>query len=136
MMFVSAVALALIVGGLSISDPNAQEDKTLQWLLGTWWTHDADEIPWAMQFRDDGTFRSAHTYLRLEERAIDEGRYQLEGTSLTLISDKNCQGSCKGLKGHYKVEFKNYDQLWLNAQADQCPKRKEICNRPWVRISN
>ena len=135
LILVLAVALAVMIGVSSFSDINAEENPTLKRLLGTWWTHDADDIPWAIKFSSNGTFRSAHTYLRLEQNPIDEGSFQLQGASLTLISSKDCQGSCRGLKGHYMVEFTKYDQLMLNEQEDPCARRKEVCNRPWVKVS-
>lgn len=130
----SSIALVVIVGTFNVSDIYAEDNTLKQRLLGIWWTNDVNEVPWAIQFKEDGTFRSAHTYLRLEERPIDEGRFQLRGTSLTLISNKDCEGSCKGLKGSYEVEFTKYDQLQLNAQKDQCLERKEVCDRPWIKV--
>ena len=133
-IIISCITLVFMIGALSVSDTYADDNVTIQKLLGIWWTHDANEIPWAIQFNEDGTFSSAHTYLRLEKRPLDEGRFQLKGKSLTLISNKDCEGSCKGLKGHYEVEFTKYDQLQLNEQKDQCLVRKEVCDRPWIKV--
>jgi len=130
----SSITLIFMVGVINVSYTFAEDKITMQKLLGIWWTHDADQVPWAIQFYEDGTFRSAHTYLRLETRPIDEGRFQLKGTSLMLISNKDCEGSCKGLKGSYKVEFTKFDQLQLNEQKDQCLERKEVCDRPWIKV--
>jgi hypothetical protein len=58
----------------------------------------------------------------------------LEGTSLILISNKDCEGSCKGLEGNYKVEFNKYDKLLLKEQDDQCLERKEVCRAAWDRV--
>jgi hypothetical protein len=111
------------------------EDKiTMQRLSGIWWTYDANDVPWAIQFNEDGTFRIAHTVLRLDNLPKDEGKFQLEGESLILISDKDCEGSCKGLEGNYKVEFTKYDKLLLKEQDDQCSERKEVCRAPWGRV--
>ena len=111
------------------------EDKiTIQSLSGIWWTYDANDVPWAIQFNEDGTFRVAHTVLRLEKLPKDEGKFQLEGNSLILISDKDCAGSCKGLKGNYEVEFTKYNKLLLKEQEDQCVERKNVCRAAWDRV--
>ena len=108
-VFVMVITLVVMLGALTNTETYGEDDITLEKISGIWWTYDANDIPWAIQFNEDGTFRTAHTYLRLERIPIDEGRFQLEGTSLTLISNKDCEGSCKGLKGQYKVEFTKHD---------------------------
>jgi hypothetical protein len=129
----SSIAL-IVMSIVFIAAETYGEDKiTMQKLSGTWWTYDADDIPWAVQFNEDGTFRMAHTVLRLERIPKDEGKFKLEGTSLILISNKDCEGSCKGLEGNYKIEFTKYDKLMLKEQDDQCMERKEVCLRPWRR---
>ncbi len=133
-IIVSSIMLLVIVGAFIFSDTYANDTIMRVKLLGIWWTHDANEVPWALQLKEDGTFRSAHTYLRLEEMPLDEGRFQLKGTSLTLISNTDCKGSCKGLKGTYEVEFTEYGQLRLKEQKDQCLERKEVCSRPWIKV--
>jgi hypothetical protein len=121
--------------GASASTEICGEDNiTMQKLSGIWWTYDTNDIPWAIQFNEDGTFRTALSWLRLERSPIDEGRFRLEGTSLTLISNKDCQGSCKGLEGQYKVEFTKYDKLLLKEQEDPCLERKGVCSSPWFRV--
>ena len=92
----SSIILTVMVGAFNVSDTYADDTIIMQKLLGTWWTHDANEVPWALQFKEDGTFRSAHTYLRLDTVPKDEGRFQLEGTSLTLISNKDCEVLARG----------------------------------------
>ena len=126
--------LVVMIGAFNVSETYADDTIIMQKLLGIWWTYDANEIPWAIQFKEDGTFRSAHTYLRLDKTPKDEGWFQLEGTSLTLISNKDCEGSCKGLKGTYEVGFSEYGQLKLKEQEDQCLERKEVCDRPWIKV--
>jgi hypothetical protein len=130
---IAGVALIAMIGFFSVSGAYADDNITMQKLIGIWWTHDADQVPWAIQFNEDGTFRSAHTYLRLETVPKDEGQFQLKGTSLTLISNSDCEGSCKGLEGRYEVEFTEYGQLVLKEQQDQCSKRKEVCRAPWIK---
>ena len=130
---ISSIALIVLIGAFSVSDTNADDNITVQKLIGVWWTHDTNQVPWAIQFNEDGTFRSAHTYLRLDTLPIDEGHFQVKGTSLTLISNSDCEGSCKGLKGRYKVEFTKYDQLLLKELQDQCSERKEVCRAPWIK---
>jgi hypothetical protein len=129
----SSIALVVMIGAFNVSGIYAEDNITMQKLLGIWWTHDSNQTPWAIQFNEDRTFRSAHTYLRLEKKAQDEGRFELKGTSLTLISNKDCEGSCKGLKGRYEVEFTEYDQLLLKEQNDPCLERKEVCRAPWIK---
>jgi len=130
---ISSVALILLISAFNVSDAYADNNITMRKLIGIWWTHDVNQVPWAIQFNEDGTFRSAHTYVRLEKHPVDEGHFQLKGTSLTLISNTDCEGSCKGLKGRYEVEFSKYGQLILKAQEDQCLERKEVCREPWIR---
>jgi hypothetical protein len=74
-----------MVGAFNVSDTYADDTIMMQKLLGIWWTHDSNQIPWAIHFKEDGTFRSAHTYLRLEKLPVDEGQFQLKGTSLTYF---------------------------------------------------
>lgn len=116
------------------AETSGENKITMQKLFGIWWTCDANQVPWAIQFNEDGSYRMAHTVLRLDKMPQDEGKFQLEETSLTLISNKDCEGSCKGLEGNYKVEFTKYDKLMLIEQADQCMERKEICQRPWSKV--
>ena len=130
----SSIALIVMVGAFNISGTYADDNLTMQKLIGTWWTHDANQVPWAIKFNEDGTFRSAHTYLRLDKLPVDEGRFQLKGTSLTLISNSDCEGSCKGSEGLYEVNFTEYGQLLLKAQQDQCSARKDVCRAPWTKV--
>lgn len=132
-ILISSISLVFLIAVFNVSDTCAEDNLTMQKLLGIWWTHDSEQVPWAIQFKEDGTFRSAHTYLRLEKFPIDEGHFQLKGTSLTLISNSDCEGSCKGLKGRYEVSFTEYGQLILNEQKDQCSVRKEVCRAPWIK---
>ncbi len=46
----------------------------------------------------------------------------------------DCEGSCKGLEGRYKVEFTEYGRLLLKEQEDQCFERKEVCSSPWIKV--
>jgi hypothetical protein len=125
----------IVMSGVFIAAETYGEDNiTMQRLSGIWWTYDANDTPWAIQFNEDGTFRIAHTVLRLDKVPRDEGKFQVEGTSLILISNKDCEGSCKGLKGNYKVEFTKYDKLRLKEQDDQCLERKEVCRADWDRV--
>ena len=129
-----SITLIIMVGGFNASETNAEDKNTMQNLLGIWWTPDATDVPWSIQFNEDGTFRTATTHLRLKKSPIDEGRFKLEGTSLTLISNKDCKGSCKGLKGRYKVVFTKFNKLLLKEQEDPCVQRREICCLPWVKV--
>lgn len=133
-LIIISITLIVMVGTFSMLDTFADDNTTMSRLLGIWWTHDSQEVPWAIQFKDDGTFRSAHSYLRLEKMPVDTGHFQVKGTLLKLISDNDCKGPCKGLKGHYKVKFTKYGELKLIEQKDQCFKRKEVCGRPWVKV--
>ena len=130
----TGLALIAMIGAFNVSDTYAEDNIALQKLLGIWWTHDSKQIPWAIQFNEDGTFRSAHTYIRLETLPKDEGHFQIQGTSLTLISNCDCEGSCKGCEGHYQVEFTEYGQLLLKEEQDQCSERKEVCRSPWIKV--
>jgi hypothetical protein len=131
---ISSIALIVMIGAFNVSDTYAEDNITKQKLIGTWWTHDTNQVPWAIKFNEDGTFRSAHTYLRLKKFPADEGYFKIKGTTLTLISNSDCEGSCKGLKGRYEVEFTQYGQLKLNEQQDQCSERKEVCRAPWIKV--
>lgn len=130
---ISSIALIVMIGTFNVSETYAEDNIAIQKLIGIWWTHDANQVPWAIQFNEDGTFRSAHTYLRLETEPKDEGQFQIKGTSLTLISNRDCEGSCKGLKGRYEMEFTEYGQLVLKEMEDQCSERKEVCKGPWIK---
>jgi hypothetical protein len=133
-IFVMVITLVVMVGVLNSPEIYGQEDITLQKISGIWWTYDVDNIPWAIQFNEDGTFRTALTWLRLERSPTDVGRFRLEGTSLTLISNKDCEGPCKGLKGKYKVKFTENNKLLLKEQEDPCSKRKGACSSPWFKV--
>ena len=130
---ITGITLVVMIVFLNVSDTCADDKLTMQKLIGIWWTHDAEQVPWAIQFNEDGTFRSAHTYVRLEKFPKDEGQFQVKGTSLTLISNSDCESSCKGLKGRYEVEFTKYGQLILKAIQDECSERKEVCKAPWIK---
>ena len=134
-IIMSSIAL-IVMSIIFIAAETCGEDKiTMKKLSGIWWTYDSNDVPWAIQFNEDGTFRMAHTVLRLERRPKDEGKFNLEGTSLILISNKDCKGSCKGLEGKYKIEFTKFRKLMLTEQDDQCLERKEVCRRPWGRTT-
>lgn len=133
-IIVSGVILALLMGVFDVAETYGEDNITMKKLLGIWWTTDSWDIPWAIQFKKDGTFCTAHTYLRLDTLPKDEGRFQFEGTSLILISKDDCESSCKGLKGEYKVEFTKRGKLQLKEQKDQCLERKEIFIYPWARV--
>ena len=133
-IIISSMALIVMSGVFITAEIDAEDKITLKRLSGIWWTYDANDVPWAIQFNEDGTFRVAHTVLRLEKLPKDEGKFQLEGNSLTLISNKDCAGSCKGLKGSYEVEFTKYNKLLLKEQNDQCMERKDVCRAPWDRV--
>ena len=129
-----SILLAVVIS-LSHAGRIYSEDKIVkQKLVGIWWTFDSDGWPQTIQFNENGTFRTANTLLRLEKMPKDEGRFQLEGTSLTLISNKKCASSCRGLKGHYKVEYTTYGKLQLNVQEDQCMERKDLFCRDWEMV--
>ena len=130
----ASIALGIIFVVFSAGKIYGEDKITAQKLSGIWWTYDANDVPWAIQFNKDGTFRIAHTVLRLEKLPKDEGSFQLEGNSLILISNKDCEGPCKGLEGNYKVEFTKFDKLLLKEQDDQCLERKEVCRAPWGRV--
>ena len=53
---------------------------------------------------------------------------------IILISNRDCEGSCKGLAGRYKIEFTAYGKLLLKLQDDQCTERTEICNSPFTKL--
>lgn len=131
-IIMSSIALIVMSIIFIAAEICGEDEITMKKLFGIWWTYDSNDIPWAIQFNEDGTFRMAHTVLRLERRPKDEGKFQLEGTSVILISNKDCKGSCKGLQGKYNIEFTEYDLL-LKEQDDQCLERKEVCKRPWRR---
>ena len=133
-IIMSSISLVVMIGVFIAAETYGEDNITMQRLSGIWWTYDADDIPWAIQFNENGTFRIAHTVLRLDKLPKDEGKFQLEGTSLILISNKDCEGSCKGLKGTYKVEFTKYDKLRLKEQDDQCLERKEVCRADWDKV--
>jgi len=132
-IIMSSITLIVMMGVFIAAETSGEDNIMKQRLFGTWWTYDSNDIPWAIQFNEDGTFRVAHTSLRLENIPKDEGKFQLQGTSLILISNKDCEGSCKGLKGNYEVEFTKYDKLLLKEQDDQCLERKETCSGSWMR---
>lgn len=133
-IIMSSISLVVMMSVFIVAETYGEDNITTQRLSGIWWTYDANDIPWAIQFNEDGTFRIAHTVLRLAKLPRDEGKFQLEGTSLILISNKDCEGSCKGLKGTYKVEFTKYDKLRLKEQDDKCLERREVCRADWDRV--
>ena len=133
-IIVLGITLVVMMGAISGTETYGEDNITIQRLSGIWSAYDANYIPWAIQFNEDGTYCTARTWLRLGSSPIDEGCFQLEGTSLTLISNKDCQSSCKGLEGRYEVEFTKDDKLLLKEQEDPCSERKAVCSSPWVRV--
>ena len=128
-------AIFLVIGTFNAHELHCQEDIAMQDVLRVWSAADEWGTPWAIQFNEDGTFRLAHTHLRLEKSPRDEGRFKLEGTSLTLISNKDCVGSCKGSQGIYILEISEDDTLILKEEKDNCIERKEVCVNNWSKIA-
>jgi hypothetical protein len=51
----SSIALLIMIGAFNIPGAYADDNLTMQKLIGTWWTHDANQVPWAIKFNEDGT---------------------------------------------------------------------------------
>jgi hypothetical protein len=133
-IIMSSITLIVMMGVFIAAETFGEDNILKQRLFGIWRTYDSNDIPWAIQFNEDGSFRVAHTSLMLDKTPKDEGKFQLEGTSLILISNKDGEGSCKGLKGNYEVKLTEYDKLSLKEQDDQCLERKVVCSGYWIRI--
>lgn len=131
---ISSMTLIMVIGIFNSADTFGEDNIAKQKLLGIWWTQDSNDTPWAIQFNENGTFRTAQTILRLEKLPIDEGQFLLQGTSLTLISNKDCDGSCKGLQGIYNLELTKYGDLIFEEQKELCMERREICSYPWTKV--
>ena len=101
-------------------------------LVGTW--HQSTEIPWAIQFNEDGTYTTAHTILRLKKIHKDVGRFELKGKSLTVISNDDCDSPCKGLSGRYEVKLIG-KRLELIEQEEKCMERSDIYYQIWKKVS-
>ena len=131
---ISSITLIMVIGIFNSNNIFGEDNIAKQKLLGIWWTYDSNDTPWAIQFNENGTFRTAQTILRLEKMPTDEGKFLLQGTSLTLISNKDCDGSCKGLQGIYKLEFTKHGDLLFKEQKELCMERKEVCSYPWTKV--
>ena len=84
-IIILSIILIVMMGALIATKTYGENDVTMKSLLGVWQQY--SEVPWAIQFNKDGTFRTAHTVLRLEKIPIDEGRFKLKGATLSFISN-------------------------------------------------
>jgi hypothetical protein len=112
----------------------AENHITSKDLIGVWFLN--AEIPWALQLSEDGTFRAAHTVLRLEKVPKDAGRFVLDGNLLTFISNEYFDGYCKGLSGSYWVELVEEGKLIFMKQKDQCADRAGFWSQPWQLVAH
>ena len=79
-IIISSMVL-IVMFGIFVSTEVYSEDKiTIQKLSGTCWTHDANDVPWAIQFNEDGTFRITHTVLDLRNYLKSRGSFNLKET--------------------------------------------------------
>jgi hypothetical protein len=88
-------------------------------LVGVWYMASLETF---LQFNEDGTFSFANAQGELEEAPFDAGQYQLEGSSLTFIANKESE-LCAGQTGSYEVGLTEEGQLQFVAQQDPCPLR-------------
>ena len=133
LLFILSITLMVVTGALIRTQTYGDDNITVKDLLGIWQQY--SEVPWAIQFNKNGTFRAAHTVLRLEKAPMDEGRFQIEGTTLSFTSNDHCKGSCRGLSGSYNVALSKEGRLELIEQKDQCKERASYCDQYWIRIS-
>ena len=116
------------------NEAQAESDIKSSDLVGTW-QQQYSETPWAVQFNEDGTYRTADTVLRLKNVPQDVGRFKLEGTTLTIISNDDSETPCKGLIGRYKIEMTEGRKLELIKQMEQCEERTSIYDQYWNKVS-
>jgi len=103
---------------------------TVEDLIGVW-----NRACMYLQFREDGTFRQGGSPDRLEEYPSEVGTFQLDGTSLTLITSED-SFLCSGQTGSFEVELTQQGQLKLMLREDECRARGSGMSRGlWTRVS-
>ena len=88
-------------------------------LVGIWTT----DYGHFTEYREDGTFRNADYLEGLEARVIEKGKYQLQGTRLTL---QNAEDSvyCPGAEGSYQIQITKDGEMIYELEADECATRR------------
>ena len=64
-IIILSIILIVMIGVLIGTKAHGENNFTMKNLLDIWQQY--SEIPWAIQFNKDGSFRTAHTVLRLEK---------------------------------------------------------------------
>jgi hypothetical protein len=126
----SIVALVVVVVSLGLvacAGSQSASSITVEDLTGLW--HEDG----ALQFNEDGTYRSAYAVPWLETTPMEVGQFRLEGTTLTFISSNDSQ-DCRGQSGSYQVELTEQGQLQLVLQDDPCQVRGNYRPGSWDRI--
>lgn len=115
MIYALGIAVLLLAGCQSTQEITTEE------LIGSWACACTPVGGWC-QFNEDGTYDLCF---------VDSGRYELEGTTLTLISPDSLV--CRG-NGIYQVEGTK-DGIHLLAEDDSCEQRSWILQEPLTRTS-
>ena len=55
-IIMSSIALIVMSIVFITTETYGEDQITMQKLSGIWWTYDADDVPWAIQFNKDGTY--------------------------------------------------------------------------------
>lgn len=98
---------------------DAEQVPADQW-IGIW------TGPAAFQFNEHGAFAIAEMSQQLDSRPLDQGRYTLEGTTLTIVSNDQSYICENEGTGTYTVEMSEDGSAWLHLLADTCGERVTV----------
>ena len=91
-LLAALVVVVVLFGLVACAGSQSASSITEEDLIGVW-----DETG-ALQFNEDGTYRSAYAVPWLETTPMEVGQFRLEGTTLTFISSNDSQ-DCRGQSG-------------------------------------
>lgn len=117
-----SITITICVAVLILSACQSGSGFTQEDLIGTWeW-----QGTFIIQFNADGSYRYVTDAKQwdLETQAGDIGEYQLEGTTLTLISNPDTV-LCAGLQGTYTLELDEESVLHLTPIEDPCDMKTD-----------
>jgi hypothetical protein len=124
----AALVLALILSAcqpviVSEQQPADQPTAgiTTEDLIGIW----RDRAGIYTQFLEDGTFRATEVPGNLEAFALEWGTFQLQGSTLTMVTAEDHIG-CPGGTGKYEVSLNEDGDLVMTLLEDECSTRGSI----------
>ena len=92
-------------------------------LEGTWYVAESEGY---VRNNTDGTYEVARDLLGLDSNTILQGRFEVDGDTLTLISSAASEFCNEGDTGHYRVELIDADHHRTTLIDDECAIRGQF----------